>query len=228
MFYFCASKRMYSAAEENYLKSLYALQELFGEVSATELSKRLSIKMPSVNSMMKKLLEKGLVQYESYRPITLTEKGRLVAAQIIRKHRLTEMFLVEKMGFSWDEVHGIAEQIEHIDSPEFFMKMDEILEHPAFDPHGSPIPDAEGKITNRRLRKLSECAPGDAIFIKAVSSSDETFLKFLTKKNIQIGSKVEVLHAEEYDGSVSVLIDERFNEVLSQKVCERLLVSVSG
>lgn len=216
---------MYSAAEENYLKSLYSIQEIFGEVSATELSKRLSIKMPSVNSMMKRLLEKGLVQYESYRPITLTEKGRLVAAQIIRKHRLTEMFLVEKMGFSWDEVHAIAEQIEHIDAPAFFMKMDELLEHPAFDPHGSPIPDADGKITNRRLRKLSESKPGDKLKIKAVSSSDESFLKFLTRKNIRIGSLIELLQEEEYDGSISVLIDRKFNEVLSQKVTERLLVT---
>ena len=121
---------MYSLVEENYLKALYLLSlDNEGEVSVNDLSKHLDIKMPTVTSMMKKLAKKGMVQYESYKPSRLSEEGDKVAALIIRKHRLTEMFLVEKMGFGWEEVHDIAEQIEHIQSPTFFAKMDALLGH---------------------------------------------------------------------------------------------------
>ena len=132
---------MHSYTEENYLKALFNLANEMGEVSANELSKHLEIKMPTVNSMMKKLSEKKLVYYESYKPFKLTEKGKKEAGLVIRKHRLTEMFLVEKMDFGWEQVHVIAEQIEHIKSPEFFEKMDQMLGFPTIDPHGSPIPD---------------------------------------------------------------------------------------
>lgn len=137
---------MYSLAEENYLKGLFHLSNEAGEVGVNELSLHLGIKMPTVNSMMKRLCDKGLVHYESYKPLRLTTVGRKEAALIIRKHRLTEMFLVEKMGFSWERVHDIAEQIEHIQSPEFFEKMDLLLGHPTKDPHGSPIPDKAGRM----------------------------------------------------------------------------------
>ena len=137
---------MNSLTEENYLKALFNLSQEDGEVSVNELSKHLQIKMPTVTSMMKKLGEKKLVNYESYKPLKLTEKGRREAGLIIRKHRLTEMFLVEQMSFGWEQVHEIAEQIEHIHSPEFFEKMDELLGYPKFDPHGSPIPDKTGQM----------------------------------------------------------------------------------
>src|SRR5690606_4324738 len=137
---------MHSAIEENYLKALFNLANENGEAGVNELSKSLDLKMPTVNSMMKKLADKKLVKYESYKPIKLTEKGRKEAAMIIRKHRLTEMFLVDKMGFTWDQVHYIAEQVEHVKSPAFFDKMDELLGNPLVDPHGSPIPDKNGKI----------------------------------------------------------------------------------
>ena len=132
---------MFSSIEENYLKALYNLSDEEGEVSTLALSQSLEIKMPTVNSMMKKFYTKGLVYYQSYKPIRLTEKGKKEAALILRKHRLTEMYLVEKMGFSWEDVHEIAEQVEHIHSEKFFNKMDELLDYPKFDPHGSPIPD---------------------------------------------------------------------------------------
>src|SRR5215217_3581163 len=121
---------MHSLAEENYLKGLFNLADETGAVSVNDLSRHLGIKMPTVNSMVKKLSDKGLVHYETYKPLKLTEKGRKEAALIIRKHRLTEMFLVEKMGFGWESVHEIAEQIEHIQAPEFFEKMDELLGYP--------------------------------------------------------------------------------------------------
>src|ERR1051325_10210399 len=154
---------MHSLAEENYLKGLFHLANEAGEVGVNDLSRHLGIKMPTVNSMVKKLSEKGLVYYESYRPLRLTDKGRTEAALIIRKHRLTEMFLVEKMGFGWEEVHAIAEQIEHIHSAAFFEKMDELLGYPKFDPHGSPIPDKNGKMEWIALESLSHCQAGDTV-----------------------------------------------------------------
>src|ERR1039457_2504409 len=137
---------MISLTEENYLKVLYNLSNEAGEVNVNEISKGLKIKMPTVTSMMKKLAEKKLVHYESYKPLRLTAMGKKEAGLIIRKHRLTEMFLVEKMGFGWEGVHDIAEQIEHIKSPEFFEKMDGLLGYPKIDPHGSPIPDKNGRM----------------------------------------------------------------------------------
>src|SRR5271154_3393130 len=154
---------MISLTEENYLKELFNLSSETGEVNVNELSKRLEIKMPTVTIMMKKLAEMGLVHYESYKPLKLTENGKKEAGLIIRKHRLTEMFLVEKMGFGWEDVHEIAEQIEHIHSPDFFDKMDELLGFPKIDPHGSPIPDKNGKMEWKQYHKLSDCKTGDTI-----------------------------------------------------------------
>ena len=133
---------------------MFALSKDIGSVSVNDLSKHLDIKMPTVTSMMKKMAAKKLVAYESYKPLKLTEKGKKEAALIIRKHRLTEMYLVEKMGFGWEEVHNIAEQIEHIKSPELFTKMDELLDYPKFDPHGAPIPDINGEMEWKLKLKL--------------------------------------------------------------------------
>ena len=143
-----------SLTKENYLKALFALSNEADEVTVNELSKRLGIKMPTVTSMMKKLAEKKLVNYESYKPLRLTEKGKREAGIIIRKHRLTEMFLAEIMGFGWEEVHEIAEQVEHIQSPDFFEKMDKMLGYPKIDPHGSPIPDKTGRMEWKPYTKL--------------------------------------------------------------------------
>jgi len=141
---------MYSLTEENYLKALFNLANEAGEVNVNELSKNLAIKMPTVTSMMKKLAAKKLVHYESYKPLRLTEKGKKEAGLIIRKHRLTEMFLTKKMGFGREEVHEIAEQIEHIQAPAFFERMDAMLNFPKVDPHGSPIPDKNGRIISKK------------------------------------------------------------------------------
>jgi DtxR family Mn-dependent transcriptional regulator len=157
-----------SLTEENYLKALFNIANQSGEVNVAELSKTLDIKMPTVTSMMKKLAKKKLVHYESYKPLRLTEKGRKEAGLIIRKHRLTEMFLVEKMNLGWEDVHDIAEQIEHIQSPVFFEKMDEMLDYPKVDPHGSPIPDSKGKVVWKDYSKLSDCEAGDTVRLSAV------------------------------------------------------------
>lgn len=215
---------MHSYTEENYLKALFNLANQKGEVSPNELSKRLAIKMPTVNSMMKKLAEKKLVYYESYKPLRLTEKGKKEAGLIIRKHRLIEMFLVQKMDFGWEQVHEIAEQIEHLHSPRFFEKIDEMLRYPTIDPHGSPIPDKTGKIDWVHYEKLSECRPGETVTLAAVIHTTDEFLKFLNSRELQLGLKIKIKSIEKFDGSMVVAYNKKKNEALSHTVSERLLV----
>ena len=215
---------MNSLTEENYLKALFNLANDSGEVNVNELSKSLDIKMPTVTSMMKKLSKKKLVHYESYKPLRLTEKGKEEAGIIIRKHRLTEMFLVEKMKFGWEEVHDIAEQLEHVQSPGFFEKMDELLGFPKIDPHGSPIPDKHGKIVWKEYSKLSECKVGECIRLAAVIDSSSDFLKYLNTRQMQLGLEMKIKSIEVFDKSFVVTYGKHLNETLSHLVCERLLV----
>ena len=215
---------MNSLAEENYLKALFNLATENGEVNVTELSKRLGIKMPTVTSMMKKFADKKLVHYESYKPLRLTEKGKKEAGLVIRKHRLTEMFLVEKMNFAWEDVHDIAEQIEHIQSPHFFDKMDELLGHPKVDPHGSPIPDRNGKIVWKAYDKLSDCREGETAILAAVINTSPEFLKFLNSRKISLGIRIRIKSIEPFDRSMTVSYGKQQPETLSNLVCERLLV----
>src|SRR5690606_1877488 len=182
------------------------------------------IKMPTVTSMIKKLSEKQLLDYQKYKPVKLTIKGRGEAAQIIRKHRLTEMFLVEVMGFGWEEVHDIAEQIEHVNSPMFFSKMDEILQYPAYDPHGSPIPDANGNIPDKEFRQLSKFKAGDTVLLKAVANSSNAFLKYLNSKELSLDTRLKIVEIEPFDGTMKVSYKNRNNETFSKVVCDRLLV----
>jgi len=195
-----------------------------GDVNVNELSKRLELKMPTVTSMVKKLAAKNLVHYESYKPLKLTDKGKRDAALIVRKHRLTEMFLVERMGFGWEQVHDIAEQMEHIKSPEFFAKMDELLGFPKLDPHGSPIPDKNGKMVWKEYSKLSECKAGHVVVLTAVLNTTDEFLKFLNNRDISLGLKMKIKSVETFDGSMIVSYAKRAAETLSQTVCERMLV----
>jgi DtxR family Mn-dependent transcriptional regulator len=215
---------MISLVEENYLKALYNLSNELGGVKLNELSKALKIKMPTATSMMKKLAKKKLVRYKSYKPLRLTEKGTKEAGLIIRKHRLTEMFLVEKMKFSWENVHDIAEQIEHIQSPEFFEKMDELLNHPKFDPHGSPIPDRNGKIFSKKYIKLADCKVDEMVKLAAVINTTTDFLKFLNSRDMYLGLKIKIKYVEPFDKTMIISYGKRKSEALSFKVCERLLV----
>ncbi|THU30744.1 metal-dependent transcriptional regulator [Niastella caeni] len=216
---------MISQTEENYLKTLFNLTSLKGEASVNELSKQLDIKMPTVNSMMKRLAGKGLVVYESYKPLKLTDKGKKEAALIIRKHRLTEMYLVEKMGFGWEEVHVIAEQLEHVQSPAFFNKIDELLGFPKVDPHGSPIPDAHGKMESEQYIKLSDCQEGDVVTFMAVTHSSDAFLKFLNSRELSLGKVIRIKSKEEFDGTMEIGYGKRKSEMLSQEVCEKIQVT---
>ncbi len=220
--YFCFVN---SNTEENYLKAIFLLTDGVSEVQPKELSESLGVKMPTINSMMKRLLEKGLVEHTSYRPISLTKSGKKMAALIIRKHRLTEMFLVEKMEFGWEEVHEIAEQVEHIKSPIFFEKMNEMLGSPKQDPHGSSIPDLNGNIDNVNYPKLSDCEKNAELRLVAVNNSSEDFLKFLNARKISLGLRMKVLSVESFDGNMTILFNEKREEVLSKIVCDRLLVT---
>lgn len=215
---------MNSSAEENYLKALLALGHETGEVNVKDLSDHLGIKMPTVTSMMKKLAEKQLVHYESYKPLRLTDTGRKTAGLIVRKHRLTEMFLVQKMGFGWEEVHDIAEQIEHLDSPLFFEKMDELLGFPTVDPHGSPIPDRDGSMVWPSYLKLSECNSGELVVLQAVMNTSTEFLKFLNSRDLHLGAQIAIISVEPFDGTMVVHYEPRKEETLSQLVCAHLLV----
>lgn len=193
------------------------------DVPVKELSKELSIKMPTVTAMMKKFAEKNWVHYESYKPIRLTDDGKKEAALIVRKHRLTEMFLTEVMGLGWENVHEIAEQIEHIDSSIFFDKMDEMLNFPKLDPHGSPIPDKSGKVQELNFKKLSECKSGEKVVFRAVQNSTNDFLKFLNTRNLSLGKEMKIKKREDFDNSMTIRFDKK-NHVFSQQACEMMLV----
>jgi DtxR family Mn-dependent transcriptional regulator len=217
------SNNMNSLTEENYLKAIFHLLDSENQVTVNELSKFLQIKMPSVNSMMKKFADKNWVIYETYKPIKVTELGRKEAAIVVRKHRLTEMFLVEKMGFGWENVHEIAEQLEHVHSEDFFDKMDEILNFPKVDPHGEPIPDKDGIIITQNLKKLSECKVNDMVILTSVTISTDDFLNYLNQRNLALGAEILIKNIEKFDGSMQIEFSDR-TEVLSKMVCEKLLV----
>lgn len=217
---------MASTTEENYLKALFNLANSQGETTLSELASRLEVSLPTANSMVKSLQKSNWLNYEKYKPLTLTPEGRRLAASIIRKHRLTEMFLVDVMKFGWEEVHEVAEQIEHIHAPKFFDRMDEMLGYPVSDPHGSPIPDIEGKLEQQRYVPLSSVLPGQKVQLLALSNSSAEFLEFLTSRGLSLGLTLTVISTERFDQSMVIGYVEHPNESLSGKVCERLLVRV--
>lgn len=219
---------MASPTEENYLKALYTLANSMEKISLSELSKQLKVSLPTSNSMVKKLEAQGFVNYEKYRPITLTAKGKKAAAMVLRKHRLTEMYLVEKMGFGWEEVHEIAEQVEHISSSIFFERMDELMGFPRFDPHGSPIPDKDGKIEAGNFDKLSQCKAGEKVKIMALSKSSDEFLKYLNSRELNLGIILDIKSKESYDNSMVVSYTDHPAETLNHIVSEHLLVERIG
>ncbi len=217
---------MASQTEENYLKALFNLANPEGEINISDLAQQLEVSMPTANSMVKNLQKRGLVQYEKYKPVKLTAVGKKEAALIIRKHRLTEMFLVNKMGFGWEEVHEIAEQVEHIHSPKLFERMDEMMGFPTVDPHGSPIPDKQGRIQNLQLKSLIEANPGQEAVLSALADSSTEFLQYLNSRDLKLGTELKILSKEPFDQSMIVSYGSVEKETLSQKVCEKLLVKI--
>ena len=211
---------------ENYLKALLALGDAEGGgVSVTALAGSLGVSKPTASAMAKALAARGLVRRERYRPLALTRAGRVAAARVVRKHRLTEMYLVERMGFGWEEVHAIAEQVEHVDAPRFFERMDELMGHPTHDPHGAPIPTADGELPRgEAYRPLTEVGVGESVCLGAVAAETDALLTFLTRKGIALGTAFELLEREPFDGSLRVRYGDR-EAVLTAAVGRCLLVA---
>lgn len=222
--YLSSKKLMATITIENYLKALYNLNQDSSAISLTDLSKEMNVSAPTVNNMIKKLQDKGWVAYQKYKPIKLTKEGAIQAAAIIRKHRLTEMFLVKIMGFGWEEVHDIAEQIEHIKSDDFFDRMDELLGFPKIDPHGSPIPDKNGKIIEQHYKTLAQIEPNIKVTIVALKNSSFELLDYLNNKKIKLGDTLQIISIEPFDKSCSILLEETVRMTMTQQVCSCLLV----
>jgi len=211
-------------SEENYLKAIYHLTSATdSEVSTNSIAEMMETKASSVTDMMKKLAEKGLVNYKKYQGVSLTDNGRLSAKMIVRKHRLWEVFLVEKLGFAWDEVHEIAEQLEHIKSEQLINKLDDFLGNPTEDPHGDPIPDAHGKIANTDKQLLSELAINQIGICVGVKDSSAEFLKYLDKQAISLGSKIEIISKESFDLSTKIRVNGT-ELTISNKIASNLFV----
>ena len=199
---------MTSLSEENYLKTIFHLQKAFqGGVSTNALAEKLESKASSVTEMLKKLSKKNLVEYRKYQGVKLSSKGKSAALQIIRKHRLWEYFLVEKLNFSWAEVHEVAEQLEHIRSEKLVRELDRFLGFPRKDPHGDPIPDEEGNFTNSEKILLSELEAGETGICIGVKDSSREFLEYLDKNDISLGKKIKVLDREDFDQSLLITME---------------------
>lgn len=201
---------MFTYVEENYLKAIYHLSDQGKKsVSTNAIAIELSTTPASVSDMIRKLSKKGAVHYQKYRGVNVSNKGKDTALRVIRKHRLWEVFLVQKLKFNWDEVHEIAEQLEHIKSPLLIKRLDEFLNFPKFDPHGDPIPDEEGNFSALKKQSLSESQIGIEGAVIGVNDSSSAFLKYLDKVGISIGTELKIIDKNEFDGSLDIDIDGR-------------------
>ncbi|GGE47518.1 DtxR family iron (metal) dependent repressor [Pedobacter psychrotolerans] len=218
---------MQSFTEENYLKIIYHLAENTGNVQTNAIAEQMQTKPASVTDMIKKLAEKGFVDYIKYQGVTLTEKGRNAAIEIVRKHRLWEVFLVDKLNFKWDEVHDVAEELEHIKSTALIERLDEFLGFPKSDPHGDPIPDKNGRFAKTQFTKLIDLKIGDQGTITGVSQHSSAFLKHLEKLGLTLGKQIEINDVTDFDGSVEILIaGKQIN--ISREVAKHILTSSNG
>lgn len=222
--YFCNEMKN-SFTEENYLKAIYKLSETNEMVTTTELANILNIRSATVTDMLKKLAIKKLIKYQRYKGLHLTDKGRLIGIKIIRKHRLWETFLVEKMNFKWDEVHEIAEQLEHIQSDELVNRLDEMLGFPQSDPHGDPIPDKKLAFRKTRSIALFELKPEATATVTGVLDNSKPFLQYLDKIGIALGDKITVIAIEPYDKSFSISVNKANLIFISESVAQNILVA---
>ncbi len=214
-----------SRTEEDYLKAIYMLSRIQPAGVATKsIGDVLKVKSPTVSDMLRKLGEKKWIKYIKYKGVTLTPEGDKIALKIIRKHRLWETFLVECFHFKWDEVHDMAEQLEHIDSVPLVERLDEFLGYPKFDPHGDPIPDKEGVIALRHDKTLDQIKNGDKAVIVGVKDHSTEFLKFVDSISLTLGTQVEVLEVIDYDKSLVVRTGKDTQRTLSHQVSKNLLV----
>ena len=217
---------MHSYTEENYIKAIYKLSENgTQEVNTNAIAEALETKAASVTDMLRKLSSKNIVNYVKYRGVTLTGEGERIALQIIRKHRLWEVFLVEKLKFNWDEVHDVAEELEHISSTLLTKRLDEFLGHPQFDPHGDPIPSETGEMKQKKQRLLAELEVNDSGVVVGVNDSQPLFLQYLDKIGISLGSEIRVMDKMPYDNSLEIMLENDRALLISSEVSKNIFLS---
>jgi len=214
----------YSTSEENYIKAIFHLQKADGTVTTNELAGHLQTKPASVTDMMKKLKTKKLVHYQAYYGFRLTTEGQKVALLIIRRHRLWEYFLAEKLKFSWDEVHEVAEDLEHVSNKNLIDKLDEFLGFPRTDPHGDPIPDSNGKIETNKQICLLEMPLNKTVTVSHVSDQSSAMLELLSHKKIGIGTKLEVKKKFSYDNSLEIKVRQQTAINISEQLAKNIFV----
>lgn len=217
---------MYTIAEENYIKGIYHLGQFKKTVSTNALAGRLQTKAASVTDMLKKLQAKQILNYEPYYGVSLTKLGHQIALGIIRRHRLWEYFLVNRLQFGWDEVHEIAEQLEHIQSEKLTEKLDQYLNFPRFDPHGDPIPDKKGKMFIQNQISLKDLPANQETEICAVNSQSPELLEMLHQKNLRIGVRLEIIRRFGFDGSLEISIEGQPSFNISHQLAGHLMVKV--
>ncbi len=215
----------YSTSEENYIKAIFHLQQSDGNVTTNELANELKTKPASVTDMMKKLKAKKLLNYQPYQGFRLTSDGNKVALGIIRRHRLWEYFLAEKLKFTWDEVHEVAEDLEHVTNKKLIDKLDEFLGFPRVDPHGDPIPDANGKIEISKKICLTELPLNTPAIVSSVSDQSSEILELLEHKKIAIGTKLEVKKKFDFDKSMEIKIRQQPAFTISKQLAENIFVT---
>ena len=217
---------MNSYTEENYLKTIYQILEKgVSEVSTNAIAEQMNTKAASVTDMLKKLADKKLIHYQKYQGVSLTGKGKKIALNIIRKHRLWEVLLVEKLNFKWDEVHDIAEQLEHINSQELVERLDLFLNYPKFDPHGDPIPDANGKFHLQKSLPLSQLKKNNTGVMTGVVDHSTAFLQYLEKISILLGNEIQIKEITEYDNSFYISVNKKKHVYISNQIAQNILVS---
>lgn len=216
---------MQSFTEENYLKAIYKLIEQEADVVTTNaIAEEMETKAASVTDMLKKLADKKLINYQKYQGVSLTNKGEKIALMIIRKHRLWEMFLVEKLNFKWDEVHDVAEQLEHINSDKLVEQLDKFLCYPKVDPHGDPIPDAKGKLVTSKSSALSKYKKGDVCIMTGVIDHSSAFLQYLDNIGFSLGCELKIKEVVEFDKSLRIVVNKDNIIFISNEVAKNILV----
>ncbi len=211
-------------SEENYLKIIYHLgQERLEEVTTNAIADAMQTKASSVTDMIKKLHEKGWVEHKKYQGVSLTKEGEKNALFVIRKHRLWEVFLVEKLHFSWDEVHEVAEQLEHIQSDKLIEELDKLLLYPEKDPHGDPIPDKFGHMPSLKSELLSQMKSNEVAQCVGVKNTSKEFLQYLNKIDISIGKEIKILEIHSFDNSIEIQLDSRTINI-SSMIAENIYV----
>lgn len=214
----------FSVTEENYIKAIFHLQQGEGTVSTNELAAELHTKAASVTDMLKKLKAKKLLSYEKYKGVRLSSEGKKLALAIVRKHRLWEYFLVDKLQFGWDEVHDVAEELEHISSKKLVEKLDAFLGHPKFDPHGDPIPDSHGKMAVQVQVNLIDLPVNRMAEVSGVGSQSTELLELLKHKHIGIGTRLEIKRKFSFDHSIEIKIRNQNPFTISQQLAQALFV----